>query len=70
MDSNTLWIPFVLTSAVIGRHVFASIFPFYRNGMSPSKEYIVDNLIEGTAGHDVSGRSETSNGANSDSHAH
>ena len=61
MDSNRMWIPFMLMSGIMNALFFASIFSFMGMAMSPSEQSAVDSAgTEGAAGGDAASGSDTS----------
>jgi hypothetical protein len=61
MDSNRMWIPFMLMSGIMNALFFASIFSFMGMAMSPSEQAAVDSAgTEGAAGGDAASGSDTS----------
>ncbi len=61
MDSNRMWIPFMLMSGIMNALFFASIFSFMGMAMSPSEQAAVDSAgTEGSAGGDAASGSDTS----------
>lgn len=72
MDSNRMWIPFMLMSGIIDALFFASILSFMGMAMSPSEHAAVDSAgTEGAdsgdaaSGSDTSGTDSTSSDASS-----
>jgi hypothetical protein len=61
MDSNRMWIPFMLMSGIIDALFFVSILSFMGMAMSPSEQAAVDSAdTEGAASSDTSSGSDTS----------
>ena len=61
MDSNRMWIPFMLMSGIMDALFFVSILSFMGMAMSPSEQAAVDSAgTEGAAGGDAASGSDTS----------
>jgi hypothetical protein len=61
MDSNRMWIPFMLMSGIIDALFFASILSFVGMAISPSEQAAVDSAgTEGAVGGDAASGSDTS----------
>jgi hypothetical protein len=61
MDSNRMWIPFMLMSGIIDALFFVSILSFMGMAMSPSEHAFVDSSgTEGAAGGDAASGSDAS----------
>jgi hypothetical protein len=61
MDSNRMWIPFMLMSGIMDALFFASILSFMGMAMIPSEQAFVDSSgTEGTASSDTSSGSDIS----------
>jgi hypothetical protein len=60
MDSNRMWIPFMLMSGIIDALFFVSILSFIGLAISPSEQAVVDSAdTEGAASSDTSSGSDT-----------
>ena len=67
MDSNRMWIPFMLMSGIIDALFFVSILSFMGMAMSPSEQAAVDSTdTEGAANSDTSSGSDTGTDSTTD----
>jgi hypothetical protein len=67
MDSNRMWIPFMLMSGIIDALFFVSILSFMGMAMSPSEQAAVDSAdTEGAASSDTSSGSDTGTDSTTD----
>ena len=67
MDSNRMWIPFMLMSGIIDALFFVSILSFIGLAISPSEQAAVDSAdTEGAASSDTSSGSDTGTDSTTD----
>jgi hypothetical protein len=67
LDSNRMWIPFMLMSGIIDALFFVSILSFMGMAMSPSEQAAVDSAdTEGAASSDTSSGSDTGTDSTTD----
>jgi hypothetical protein len=68
MDSNRMWIPFMLMSGIMNALFFTSMLSFMGMAMSPIEQAAVDSAgTEGASGSDTAGGSDTSGTDSTDS---